>query len=98
MTLSREAIVEQLKEIVGPQQVVTDEAELKRSSHDRFRKYADIHGVYTLPIPAAVVKLQNTQQVSDVLAFMNRRVPVLQRLKVGWKPPHQTRWCWMDPV
>lgn len=71
MTLSREAIVEQLKEIVGPQQVVTDEAELKRSSHDRFRKYADIHGVYTLPIPAAVVKLQNTQQVSDVLAFMN---------------------------
>lgn len=36
MTLSREAIVEQLKEIVGPQQVVTDEAELKRSSHDRF--------------------------------------------------------------
>ncbi|MGL6148352.1 MAG: FAD-binding oxidoreductase, partial [Plesiomonas sp.] len=33
---------------------------------------ADIHGVFTQPLPAAVVKLANTQQVSDVLAFMNK--------------------------
>ncbi|KGT89532.1 FAD-linked oxidoreductase [Erwinia typographi] len=72
MSLSREAIVNYLKEIVGPQQVITDEEVLRRNSIDRFRKYADIHGVFTLPLPAAVVKLQSTEQVSRVLAFMNQ--------------------------
>ncbi|PKH20882.1 FAD-binding oxidoreductase [Enterobacterales bacterium CwR94] len=71
MSLSRETIVEHLKELVGPQHVLTDEATLRRNSIDRFRKYADIHGVFTLPLPAAVVKLQNTDQVARVLAFMN---------------------------
>lgn len=72
MSLSREAIVDQLKEIVGSDRVITDEAVLKRNSIDRFRKYADIHGVFTLPLPAAVVKLGSTEQVSNVLAFMNQ--------------------------
>ncbi|WP_158783177.1 FAD-binding oxidoreductase [Pantoea sp. BAV 3049] len=72
MSLSREAIVNNLKEIVGPHQVITDRETLKHNSIDRFRKYADIHGVFTLPLPAAVVKLQNTQQVSSVLSFMNQ--------------------------
>lgn len=72
MSLSREEIVDQLKEIVGPERVITDETVLKKSSIDRFRKYADIHGVYTLPIPAAVVKLGSTEQVSRVLTFMNQ--------------------------
>lgn len=72
MSLSREAIVDQLKEIVGSGRVITDETVLKKNSIDRFRKYADIHGVYTLPIPAAVVKLGSTEQVSRVLAFMNQ--------------------------
>lgn len=72
MSLPREAIVNYLKEIVGPQQVITDEEVLRRNSIDRFRKYADIHGVFTLPLPAAVVKLQSTEQVSRVLAFMNQ--------------------------
>ncbi|NWC61778.1 FAD-binding oxidoreductase [Cedecea sp. P7760] len=71
MSLSREAIVDQLKEIVGPQQVITDEKVLQKNSIDRFRKYADIHGVYTQPLPAAVVKLQSAEQVSSVLAFLN---------------------------
>lgn len=45
MSLSREAIVDQLKEIVGSGRVITDETVLKKNSIDRFRKYADIHGV-----------------------------------------------------
>ncbi|MBV4412711.1 FAD-binding oxidoreductase [Enterobacteriaceae bacterium YMB-R22] len=72
MSLSREAIVEHVKEIVGPESVITDEAVLKKNSVDRFRKYADIHGVFTLPLPAAVVKLGTTGQVSRVLALMNQ--------------------------
>ena len=71
MSLTREAIVTHLKEIVGPVRVITDEDVLKKNSVDRFRKYADIHGVFTLPLPAAVVKLENSQQVVDVLKFMN---------------------------
>lgn len=72
MSLSREDIVIHLKEIVGPDRVITDEKILQKNSVDRFRKYADIHGVFTQPLPAAVVKLADTQQVSAVLAFMNK--------------------------
>ncbi|MBB2476669.1 hypothetical protein HEP04_013870, partial [Escherichia coli] len=64
MSLSRAAIVDQLKEIVGADRVITDETVLKKNSIDRFRKFPDIHGIYTLPIPAAVVKLGSTEQVS----------------------------------
>ncbi|MBK5143209.1 FAD-binding oxidoreductase [Budviciaceae bacterium BWR-B9] len=71
MSLTREAIVEKLKQIVGSERVITDEKVLQKNSIDRFRKYADIHGIFTLPLPAAVVKLANTQQVSEVLAFLN---------------------------
>ena len=71
MSLTREAIVTHLKEIVGPARVITNEDVLKKNSVDRFRKYADIHGVFTQPLPAAVVKLENTRQVADVLKFMN---------------------------
>ena len=38
MPLSREAIVDQLKEIVGSERVITDETVLKKNSIDRFRK------------------------------------------------------------
>ncbi|MBK5071861.1 FAD-binding oxidoreductase [Budviciaceae bacterium CWB-B4] len=72
MSLTREAIVEKLKQIVGSERVITDEKVLQKNSIDRFRKYADIHGIFTLPLPAAVVKLANTQQVSEVLAFLNK--------------------------
>ncbi len=71
MALSRKAIVEGLKRIVGPERVITDEAVLKASSHDRYQKYATLFGVYTCPIPAAVVKPADTKQVSEVLTFLN---------------------------
>lgn len=103
MSLSRAAIVDQLKEIVGADRVITDETVLKKNSIDRFRKFPDIHGIYTLPIPAAVVKLGSTEQVSRVLNFMNAHkingVPrtVLPLPKVGWKPLWKTRWCSTAP-
>ena len=71
MTLTREAIVEHLKNIVGKERVITDEQVLKENSHDRYKKFETIFGVYTTPIPAAVVKLADTNQVSDVLKFLN---------------------------
>ncbi|PKM52078.1 MAG: FAD-binding oxidoreductase [Firmicutes bacterium HGW-Firmicutes-7] len=71
MKITREQIVENLMNIVGEDSVITDEQVLKTSSHDRFRKYEDINGVYTQPIPAAVVKVKSTDEVAQVLKFMN---------------------------
>ncbi len=68
MSLTREDIVTQLKEIVGPERVITDETCCNITAWI-VSKYADIHGVFTLPLPAAVVKLADTRQVSEVLAF-----------------------------
>jgi alkyldihydroxyacetonephosphate synthase len=69
MTLTREAIVEHLNQIVAADQVVTDEHELQRSSIDNFRKLQNIFGVYVNPLPAAVVMAASTDDVSKLLAF-----------------------------
>ena len=69
MPLTRQAIVQHLQNIVGPSQVITDEAELQRSSVDNFRKLQNIFGVYTMLIPAAVVMVRSTDDVTKVLAF-----------------------------
>jgi len=71
MPLSREEIVGQLQKLVGKEQVVTDEQVLKENSHDRYRKLQSIFGIYSLPLPAAVVKFTSVEQVSLVLKFMN---------------------------
>jgi alkyldihydroxyacetonephosphate synthase len=80
MPLSRTAIVDGLRQIVGAANVVTDPEELKRSSVDRLRLYEEVHGVYTCPVPAAVVMARGTQHVADVLKFANQgRVTVIPR-------------------
>lgn len=71
MALTRAAIVEKLIRIVGPENVVTEEQILKENSHDRFKKFESIFGVYTCPTPAAVVKATDTAKVSAVLKMLN---------------------------
>ena len=58
-----------MQRILTPAQVVTDEAELKRSSVDNFRKLQNIFGVHTMTLPAAVVMVRSTEEVARVLAF-----------------------------
>ena len=72
MPLSREEIVEHLRSIVSAEFVLTDLETLQQSSVDRFRRYEAYHEVFSMPLPAAVIKAQNTQQVADVIAFANR--------------------------
>jgi FAD/FMN-containing dehydrogenase len=69
MPLSREAIVEQLQQILGSEQVLIDEHLLQQRSIDNFRKLQNIFGVYTMPVPAAVAMVRSTDEVSKVLAF-----------------------------
>jgi alkyldihydroxyacetonephosphate synthase len=69
MHLSRESIVDSLRRIVGAEDVITDEAVLRQSSVDNFRKLENIFGVYTRPLPAAVVMVRSTELVAEILRF-----------------------------
>ena len=69
MALTNEAVVTHLHQILGASQVNTDEAELKRSSVDNFRKLQNIFGVHTMRLPLAVVHVRSTEEVAKVLAF-----------------------------
>ncbi len=69
MSLTREAIVEHLQQILGSDQVLTDHHLLQQRSIDNFRKLQNIFGVYTMPLPAAVAMVTDTEEVARVLAF-----------------------------
>ncbi len=69
MPLSREAIVEHLQQILGVDQVIIDEHVLRQRSIDNFRKLQYIFDRFTMPVPAAVAMVRNTEQASAVLAF-----------------------------
>ena len=80
MSLKREEIVEALRKVVGEDLVVTDEQVLKESSVDRFRRFEAYHGIYSIPLPAAVVYVNSTQDVAAVIKFANEnRVNVVPR-------------------
>jgi alkyldihydroxyacetonephosphate synthase len=64
MSLTREAIVEQLQQILGDEQVLTDAQVLRERSIDNFRKLQNIFGVYTMPAPAAVAMVRSTEEVA----------------------------------
>jgi alkyldihydroxyacetonephosphate synthase len=70
-TLTREAIVEHLQQLVGVEQVVTDPTVLQQRSIDNFRKLQYIFNVFTMPPPAAVVMVRNTAEAAAVLKFAN---------------------------
>ncbi|MGV2619577.1 UNVERIFIED_CONTAM: FAD-binding oxidoreductase [Halobacillus marinus] len=71
MALTREQIVKDIQAFIAEDRVITEEEVLKENSVDRFRKYETIHGIYTQPLPAAVVKVKDEQEVSDLLRYMN---------------------------
>ena len=77
---TRTQIVDRLIELLGPDNVVTDQRELQLSSIDRYRKYQDIHGVFVLPIPAAVAYVRTAADVAAVLTYANEhRINVVPR-------------------
>ncbi|MCP1101409.1 alkyldihydroxyacetonephosphate synthase [Aequitasia blattaphilus] len=71
MELQKERIVEELINILGSDRVITDETVLKESSLDRYRKFEQVHEIYTQPMPAAVVYVESTDEVKKVLMFAN---------------------------
>ena len=73
MALTRAEIVEGLQQILGAENVLTDEQLLQQRSIDNFRKLENIFGVYTLPAPAAVAMVRSTWEAAEVLAFADRQ-------------------------
>lgn len=67
----REEIVAKMKDLVGEDRVITDRDVLEDSSVDRYRKYEKYSGVFTQPIPAAVVKAANKEDIAKVLKYCN---------------------------
>ncbi len=72
--LTREAIRRGLTELVGEGQVCVDEEKLKASSVDRFKKYQAVNGIFTGPVPAAIVSVTSTEEVVRVLRFANEHL------------------------
>ena len=51
---------------------ITDAEELKLSSIDRFRRFEGFHGVFRMPIPAAIAMAESSDDVARVIEFANQ--------------------------
>ena len=69
--LTRDEIVTAYTEMLGVDRVLTDEEVLKKNSVDRYYKVENIFGIYSLPLPAAVLKPSSTKDVAKILTFAN---------------------------
>lgn len=72
--LSRDSIRERLRDLLDPDDVITEERALQEASVDRFKKYSSVHGIFDGPIPAAIVRPRSTEQVASVLAFAQQHL------------------------
>jgi len=71
--MKNEEILSGLSSIVGQDKVSIEDAAIKEASKDYigFRRYERDDGVFDVPEALCVVRAKNTQQVSDVLKFLN---------------------------
>lgn len=78
--LTRSQVVSGLQDLLGAEQVVTDETQLREASVDRFKKYTAVHGIYDGPIPAVIAYVRSASDVAIVLSFADEhRVNVVPR-------------------
>jgi alkyldihydroxyacetonephosphate synthase len=64
-------ILEHFKTLIPEDRLITDKESLIPYSVDRFLKFPDVFGVQTRPLPLALIKAENTQEVSGILSFCN---------------------------
>lgn len=72
--LGRHQILDQLRTLLSPAQIETDEIALQEASVDRFKKYQSAHGIFTAPLPVAVVYATSTADVAAVLEFADENL------------------------
>ncbi|MGL5041975.1 MAG: FAD-binding oxidoreductase [Culicoidibacterales bacterium] len=69
MSITKNEIIESLKKIVSASSVLLDEQLRKECSVDRYYKLENVHGIYSLPLPIAIVKAKSAAEVAEVLKF-----------------------------
>mgnify|MGYP003339864803 CR=1 FL=1 len=69
MTMSAATNADNLRRLLTAEQVVTDPAELQRSSVDNFRKLQNIFNVHTMCEPDAIVYVRSSADVAKVLTY-----------------------------
>ncbi|GAA1485287.1 FAD-binding oxidoreductase [Brachybacterium fresconis] len=72
--LDRHQILDRLHELLNPSQIETDETSLQEASVDRFKKYQSAHGIFTAPLPVAIVYATSTADVASVLEFADENL------------------------
>ncbi len=78
--MNSKAVLDQLTDIVTPEQINTNEADLYEASADRYKKYAKTRKALDVPAPVAIVYPASVQEVSALLKFCNReRINVIPR-------------------
>ncbi|HEU0206508.1 MAG TPA: FAD-binding oxidoreductase [Pseudolysinimonas sp.] len=69
--LSREQIVSAVVDLLGADDIDTDETALREASVDRFKKYTAANGIFDGPFPSVIAYPRTAQQVAEVLRFAN---------------------------
>jgi FAD/FMN-containing dehydrogenase len=69
--LNREQIVSALADLLGADQLDTDERALREASVDRFKKYTAAHDIFDGPFPAVIAYPRTADEVATVLRFAN---------------------------
>lgn len=89
------ALLNELAELVGPDQINTDPDDLTEASADRYKKYAVAKNVLDVPAPVAIVYPRSAEEVSTLLSHCNAHgVNVIPRAGMtateggleNWKP------------
>jgi FAD/FMN-containing dehydrogenase len=76
---SKTQLLEDLRSLFTPDQIVTEEEALKEYDSDN-RNYAKANGVYSAPLPVCIVNAASTEEVSKALKYCNERgVQVIPR-------------------
>ena len=71
--MTKEIILEGLKELLSPEQINIDADALYDATSDRYKKYAKAKKVLDNPSPCAIVYPKDTAEVRDLLMFCNEK-------------------------
>jgi alkyldihydroxyacetonephosphate synthase len=79
MKITREQVLDNLKEMFGENNVVTDHDALLDYDSDN-KVYAKAFGVYKAPLPICILNVASTDEISKALKFCNNNeIPVIPR-------------------
>lgn len=78
--LGKKQLLTKLESLLTPEQIKTDSEDLYDASADRYKKYAKARRVLNVPLPAAIVYPDSTEEVSALLKFCNKeKINVIPR-------------------